>query len=163
MVELPISGVSLLITRPPQPSQKEAFTSFLFAQMLLVSNSSVLSTVVYKHFFLLTQWCSFVNCVTLVRDDEEFSFAIKAQKKRNLWTGNLNANGPLLADGSIIEAVHACPHHGASIFPFPLSGVRMRSSNSRGCGCLIPSSPCLPFGLIGLHPSFPDLLLPLAT
>lgn len=32
---------------------------------------------------------SFANCVTLVRDDEELSFAIKAQKKRNLSTGNL--------------------------------------------------------------------------
>lgn len=32
---------------------------------------------------------SFVNRVTLVRDDEEFSFAKKAQKKRSLSTGNL--------------------------------------------------------------------------
>ncbi|KAF8651306.1 hypothetical protein HU200_063560 [Digitaria exilis] len=45
-------------------------------------------------------------------------------------------------------------------FPLPLFGVRMRCSNSRGCGCLIPSSPCLPFALIGLRPSFPDPLLP---
>lgn len=65
---------------------------------------------------------------------------------------NLNADEGLLADDSIIEAVHACPHHTG--FIFPLFGVRMCCRNGRGCGCLIPSSPCLPFGLIGMHPSF---------
>ena len=61
MVELPISGVSLLITRPPQPSQKEAsFTSFFFAPMLPVSNSSVLSAVVVVLHFSLTQGCRYL-------------------------------------------------------------------------------------------------------
>jgi len=62
-VELPISGVSLLITRPrpPQPSQKEAsFTSFFFAPMLPVSNSSVLSAVVVVLQFSLTQGCRYL-------------------------------------------------------------------------------------------------------
>ena len=60
-VELPISGVSLLITRPSQPSQKEAsFTSFFFAPMLPVSNSSVLSAVVVVLQFSLTQGCRYL-------------------------------------------------------------------------------------------------------
>ncbi|KAF8660156.1 hypothetical protein HU200_057720 [Digitaria exilis] len=48
-------------------------------------------------------------------------------------------------------------------FPFPLFGVRMRCSISRGCGCLIPSSPCLPFALIGLRHFFPTSFCPLSS
>jgi hypothetical protein len=61
----------------------------------------------------------------------------------------------LLLMAALLKPVHACPHRAG--FFLPLFGVRMRCRNGRGCGCLIPSSPCLPFRMIGLRPSFPGL------
>jgi len=127
--------------------------------MLFISNSSVLSSVAYIH-SCWEEHISFANCVTLVRDDEEFSFAIKVQKKRNHSTGNLNANGPCLLMAALLKLFM---HVYIMVCVFPLFWVRMCCSNSRGCGCLIPSLPSLPFAWLVCALLFPTSFCPLSS
>lgn len=72
--------------------------------------------------------------------------------------------GPWFADdASIIEAVHASLHQlGLGVFSpsFWSDEKECVAAMVAGCGCLIPSSPCLPFALIGLRPSSFFFLLP---
>jgi hypothetical protein len=65
--------------------------------------------------------------------------------------------GPWFADdASIIEAVHASLHQlGLGVFSpsFWSDEKECVAAMVAGCGCLIPSSPCLPFALFFLLPA----------